>query len=117
MKSYHNILNRASVFYSFWDGDRWDSPPVTSNEKQKDFARRYIQLCMKSRSYGSTLLNLIPLSEESTAMKLAQEIDAVTRVYPSYFGLEEACAPLRKAIFEVFVEEIEGGEEVLAHLT
>ena len=61
----------------------------------RSFAHRYITLCLSSRSYGSTLMNLVPLSEGQTAEKLRKEIDTVLRDYPAFFGLADACAPLR----------------------
>ena len=63
--------------------------------KWHDFAHRYIDLCLSSRSYGSTLMNLVPLSNGQTEDKLRKEIDTVLRDYPAHFGLAEACAPLR----------------------
>ena len=64
------------------------------------FAHRYIDLCLKSRSYGSTLMNLVPLSEQQTSDKLRNEINTVLRDYPALFGLDAACAPLRDIMLE-----------------
>ena len=73
---------------------------VLNKGDQQAFAERYVKLCLKSRSYGSTLMNLVPLSEGATVEKLKKEIDVVTRDYPSYFGLDDACATLRRVMHE-----------------
>ena len=81
---------------------------VLNQGDQQDFAERYVKLCLKSRSYGSTLMNLVPLSKDATVEKLRREIDIVTRDYPSYFGLDEACAALRRIMHEAVDRYVSG---------
>ena len=75
----------------------------------RDFARKYLIICCESHSYRTAAFGLIPMSDEKTALRIAREIDTVTRIVPSRFGLENACAPFRDTVIDVYCSLLENG--------
>jgi len=70
----------------------------------KAFALTYFELCMSSKQYGSTVLGLLPLDDESTLNKLRKEITMVTDSYPRELGLEDEILPFRNTVATAFLE-------------
>ncbi len=110
----HGILfqnRRKKEITSYLDdfGDKTDDAQIA---EWKEFASEYIEMSLKSKSYGKTLFGLISLQDRRVALKIASDIDNVTRVVPEKYGLIEKAGPLRKALSEVFIETIEDGEEI-----
>lgn len=79
-------------------------------EEWNDFARCYLSSCVGSKSYCSTLFNIVPLKDDMIAKKIADEIDLVTRLYPAKFNLEDFFIPLRQIFISTYCEMIENGE-------
>ena len=77
----------------------------------RDFARKYLIICCESSSYRTTAFGLIRMSNEKTALRIAAEIDQVTRVIPSKFNLEEECSAFRKTVIDVYCRLLENGEK------
>lgn len=75
-----------------------------------DFARSYLLSCIGDKSYCSTFFSIVPLKDNAVAHKLVEEIDLVTRIYPSKFGMEASFAPLRQIFISVYCQIIENGE-------
>lgn len=78
-------------------------------EEWNDFARCYLASCVESKSYCSTLFNMVPLQDGAIARKIVAEINLVTLTYPAAFGMEACMAPLRQIIIQTFCRMIENG--------
>ncbi|WP_026653412.1 DUF6553 family protein [Butyrivibrio proteoclasticus] len=63
-----------------------------------DFAEYFVDACLHSRKYGTTIFGMVPMSEGGTATRLLEDIDLVTRDIPEKFGCAEAFGPLREAL-------------------
>lgn len=93
-----------------------DYPAESSNKQQllteewTDFARSYLLACTGSRNYCSTFFSIVPLKDKAVARKLMEEIDLVTRIYPSKFELENSFRPLREIFISTYCQLIEDGE-------
>jgi hypothetical protein len=77
----------------------------------RDFARKYLIICCESRSYRTAAFGLIPMNDEKTAMRIAREVDLVTRIIPARFGLEEVCSAFRETVVDVYCSLLENGKE------
>ena len=77
----------------------------------RDFARKYLIICCESHSYRTAAFGLIPMNDEKTAIRIAREIDTVTRIIPSRFSLEEECAAFRDTVIDVYCSLLENGRE------
>lgn len=78
-------------------------------EEWTDFARCYLLSCVESKSYCSTLFNMVPLQDSAVARKIVEEINLITLSYPSKFGLEDSMIPLRQIMGRTFCQMIENG--------
>ncbi len=79
----------------------------------KEFALYYIDTSLSSKSYRTAVFGTMSMSDAGAATRLAQDIDAVTRVTPGKFGMELEFAPVRQALFEAFREKIEDADRIL----
>ncbi|MCR4654912.1 MAG: hypothetical protein K5770_01565 [Lachnospiraceae bacterium] len=78
-------------------------------EEWKNFAEVYLSTCA-SHSYRSTLFGFLTLKDDVVAMKIAKEIDTVTRLSPRQFNLENECLKLREIMINVYISKIRDGE-------
>lgn len=69
-------------------------------EELSAFAGYFVDSCLHSRKYGTTLFGMVPMSEGGTATRLLEDIDLVTRDIPEKLGCAEAFTPLRDALLE-----------------
>lgn len=76
----------------------------------KDFARTYLIICCNSHSYRTAAFGLIPMNDEKTALRIAGEIDLVTRIIPARFDLEEVCGTFRETVIDVYCLLLENGD-------
>ncbi|MCH4193331.1 MAG: hypothetical protein LKF52_13565 [Butyrivibrio sp.] len=77
----------------------------------QNFAECFLRSCTQCKTYGSTLFGMFPLKDRSVAAKIAGEIDLVTKVLPSAFGLENECAVFRNIMIEAYKNNLENGQE------
>lgn len=77
----------------------------------RDFARKYIIICCDSGSYRKAAFGLLNINEEKTALKIAREIDLVTRIIPLRLNLEEDFAVFRDTVIDVYCSLLKDGEE------
>ena len=77
----------------------------------RDFARKYIIICCDSGSYRKTAFGLFSISNEKTALKIAREIDLVTRIIPARLNLEEDFVVFRDTVVDVYCSLLQDGEE------
>ena len=89
-----------------------DQIPEELTEEWKAFAKDYIEACLKSRAYGSTLFGMLPMKEDGVSLKLSEDLQVILYDYPRRFGLEDAFLPLRKIFREEFLAQIKDGEEL-----
>lgn len=93
----------------------YDYTPENEDEQQvleeewSDFARCFLASCVESKSYCSTLFNMVPLQDNAVARKIVSEVNLVTHNYPAAFGLAEAMIPLRQILILTFCRMIENG--------
>lgn len=79
-------------------------------EEWTDFIKSYLLSCIGNKNYCSTFFNMISLKDEAIARKIADEIDLVTRIYPSKFGLADFLVPFRHVVISTYSRMIEHGE-------
>ncbi len=87
-----------------------ESSPLLTAERAH-FARTLIRIFCTSRSYSTTAFGLMTMKDEWTANRIASEIDAVTRLYPSLFHAEDIFLPLREELIKAYTTMIEHGSE------
>lgn len=87
--------------------------PLTDTLKRewRDFARKYLIICCQSRSYRTAGFGLVSVSDEKAALKLAREIDLITRIIPEKFSLQNECVPFRETVIRMYCDLLENGEE------
>ena len=79
-------------------------------EEWRDFSRQYLKSCVYSPSYRSTLFGAITLSDETVALKIAGEIDLVTRREPEAFHLGAECRKLHEIMKQSYLDMVESGQ-------
>ncbi len=80
------------------------------HEEWKDFARTWITLCANSTSYRSAVFGMLKVSDQNTAMRIANDIDAITNLLPAEFGLQKECAEFRQILIDTYKSLLENGE-------
>lgn len=75
-----------------------------------DFARSFLISCTGSRGYRSTLFGILPMKDDSVAMKIAEEIQLVTRTFPEKLGMEAEMEPFREILVDTYLQMISQGE-------
>ncbi len=75
-----------------------------------DFAEQYLNSCINSHSYRTTLFGAVTLSDETVARKIAREIDLVTRITPAAFHLDKESSLLHEIMKQAYLHRVEGGE-------
>ena len=75
-----------------------DEPADVLMEEWQAFAAVWIDSCLSSRSYSTGVWGLVPLGEKKTAMRIAGDIDYVTRILASCAGMEKEFRPLRSVL-------------------
>lgn len=74
--------------------------------------RLYLSTCMQS-NYGTMLMGLMRMSDESLVGKAAKEVAEVTCLVPRWVGMAEEFAPLTSAAREAFALVFPSGTEKL----
>ena len=74
-----------------------------------DFARSWIASCLNSGTYGSVVFGVAQVSEKNRAMRIAHDIDLVTRIIPARFQKEKAAEPFRRVMIDAYVEQFSQG--------
>lgn len=80
-------------------------------EEWKSFASDLILSCIDSHSYKQIAVGLGHVSDKNVAMRLAGDIDSITRILPSTFSLEEECKDFNEIMIEAYQSMLENGEE------
>ncbi len=107
---------KKAELYSYLEafGLQEDSAPddVLSAEWH-DFACRMIYACRNDRTYRTTGFGLVPVSEEYTDRRIAEDIQKCFHDLPAACGFFELIEPLYKVVVEVYCDEIEHGSDYL----
>ena len=126
MRAFMTILISKNDSIGFWNQKRLEKElrknleefGVLNYEYDKfleaewaDFACTYIASCLESKTYSSTLFGMVHVKDSTVALKIADDIDQVTRVIPASFNLEEECKKLHEIMVTVYKNEIDGGIE------
>ena len=96
LRRYADVLQLTSVTESV--KDEW-----------RDFAETLLLSCCDTRAYRSGIFGLIDLGDEITAMRIAKEIDTVTRIYPAKLNLEELYLPLHEVMVTSYQDLLQDG--------
>ena len=78
----------------------------------RDFARTLLISCADTRAYRTAIFGLIDLGDRITAMRIAEEFDTVSRIYPAELGYEEQFAPLREILIQTYKDILRDGESL-----
>jgi hypothetical protein len=72
-----------------------------------DFVRLYIQTCINSKTYRSTLFGALPLKDATVAQKIAEDILLITHDFPARYNRTETFLPLYEVCRTVYCQEVE----------
>ncbi len=86
---------------------------IYGEEDLNEFADYFIDSCLSSRSYKTTLFGALPMSDNGAAVRIAQDINEVTRVIPQRFGYGEESKILNETMWKAFAAKFDNVEEIL----
>ena len=86
---------------------------LTYGEDPDEFAAYFIETCLTSRQYKTTLFGALPMSDDGVALRIAQDINKVTNTIPQRFGYGEECNTLRQAFINAFLAKFNDSEDIL----
>ncbi len=86
---------------------------IYGEEDLNEFADYFIDSCLSSRSYKTTLFGALPMSDNGAAVRIAQDINEVTKVIPQRFGYGEERKILNEAMWKGFAAKFDNVEEIL----
>lgn len=75
----------------------------------RDFARTLLISCADTRAYRTALFGMIDLGDRVTAMRIAEEIDTVTGIYPDSLACRELFQPLREVMIQTYRDILNDG--------
>ena len=94
-----------------------EEPADALAEEWQAFASVWIDSCLSSRSYSTGVWGLMPLGEKKTAMRIAGDIDYVTRILAAHAGTEKEFRPLRSILLSTYVRKVNNGEQYWVEAT
>ena len=81
------------------------------HEEWKSFSQEFLLSCLNSHSYKQVAIGIGHVSDKNLAMRIAGDIDAITKKLPASFSLEEDCRELHEIMVKTYQEMLENGEE------
>ena len=78
----------------------------------RDFARTLLITCADTRAYRTAIFGLIDLGDTITAMRIAEEIDRVTGIYPAQLQQEELFREFRNVLIQAYQDILNHGAEL-----
>lgn len=81
------------------------------HEEWKSFSQEFILSCIDSHSYKQVAVGIGHVSDKNVAMRIAGDIDHITKKLPSSFLLEEECKELHDIMVETYQQMLEKGEQ------
>lgn len=81
------------------------------HEEWKSFAQEFILSCIDSHSYKQVAVGIGHVSDKNVAMRIAGDIDHITKKLPASFLLEDECKELHDIMVEAYQQMLENGEQ------
>lgn len=81
------------------------------HEEWKSFAQEFILSCIDSHSYKQIAVGIGHVSDKNVAMRIAGDIDHITKKLPASFLLEDECKELHDIMVETYQHMLENGEQ------
>ena len=81
------------------------------HEEWKSFAQEFILSCIDSHSYKQIAVGIGHVSDKNVAMRIAGDIDHITKKLPASFLLEDECKELHDIMVETYQQMLENGEQ------
>lgn len=81
------------------------------HEEWKSFSQEFILSCIDSHSYKQVAVGIGHVSDKNVAMRIAGDIDHITKKLPASFLLEEECKELHDIMVETYQQMLENGEQ------
>ena len=81
------------------------------HEEWKSFAQEFILSCIDSHSYKQVAVGIGHVSEKNVALRIAGDIDHITKKLPASFLLEDECKELHDIMVETYQQMLENGEQ------
>ena len=81
------------------------------HEEWKSFAQEFILSCIDFHSYKQVAVGIGHVSDKNVAMRIAGDIDHITKKLPAYFLLEDECKELHDIMVETYQQMLENGEQ------
>ncbi len=81
------------------------------HEEWKTFSKEWILSCIGSHSYKQIAVGIGHVSDKNVAMRIANDIECITKKLPAQFQLEESCKEFREIMIQTYQEMLENGEE------
>ncbi len=88
----------------------YERNPILHEEWQA-FSREWILSCIGSHSYKQIAVGIGHVSDKNVAMRIANDIECITKKLPAQFNLEESCKELHDIMVKTYIEMLENGEE------
>jgi hypothetical protein len=73
-------------------------------------SRTLLISCADTRAYRTALFGMIDLGDRITAMRIAEEIDTVTGIYPDSLDCRELFLPLREVMIQAYRDILNDGD-------
>lgn len=87
----------------------YERDDIVRNE-WKNFSEELIYMCIDSSSYKQIAVGLGHVSDKDVAMRIAGDIDAITKKLPAMFSLEQQCEELYEIMHQTYITMLENGE-------
>lgn len=81
------------------------------HEEWRSFSQEFILSCIDSHSYKQVAVGIGHVSDKNVAMRIAGDIDHITKKLPASFLLEEECKELHDIMVETYQQMLENGEQ------
>lgn len=81
------------------------------HEEWKSFSQEFILSCIDSHSYKQVAVGIGHVSDKNVAMRIAGDIDHITKKLPASFLLEDECKELHDIMVETYQQMLENGEQ------
>ena len=81
------------------------------HEEWKSFAQEFILSCIDSHSYKQVAVGIGHVGDKNVAMRIAGDIDHITKKLPASFLLEDECKELHDIMVETYQQMLENGEQ------
>ena len=86
-------------------------------QEVRHMARVYISLCATDRQYGSVVLGIGHIREETLVKKIARDLAVCAHKIPAEYGLSDILSEWTKAVDSAFSVMYPGKEEIYHHMT